>query len=117
MIQKPDTFPRTGKQKSPPPSMGSRLEAGGSSAESEAAAFDAPVQCRLEHPLDFGTQAEPFVGIADAIVIAGVRDQRPDHVHDVDHALDLRAVIHVDLDRLLDVVIREALVAVELLSS
>lgn len=38
-------------------------------------------------------------------------DQRSDHVHDVDHALDLRAVIHHYLPLVLRVVLRERIIS------
>ena len=79
-------------KKSPLPAKGSRLDSADSSAESETVALDASVQSRFKHPLDFRADAQLEVCIADAVVVAGMRDQRSDHVHDVDHALDSRAV-------------------------
>lgn len=102
-----------GNKKARLPAKGSRLGAAESSAVAAPVAFDAPLQCRFKHSLDFGTQSEFLVGGMDAVVVAGVRDQRSDHVHDVDHALDSRAVIHQHRALALGVVPREAFVAVE----
>ena len=58
-------------------------------------------------------QAELPVGVLDALVVGAVGRRLANHLHDVNHAFDLRAVRHVHGPALLDVVAGESFVAVK----
>ena len=60
-------------------------------------------------------QAQLPVGVDDAVVVLAVRRRLANHVHDVNHALDFGAVVHVHGPGFLDVVAGETLVAVKAL--
>ena len=102
-----------GNKKRPASREGSRQEDVGSSAVTATVAFDASLKRRLKHPLDFRAESQLGICAVDAVVVAGRGYQRPDQVHDVDHAFDPGAVIHQHRSPVFGVVGRESFVPVE----